>query len=223
MLLSARGLSATRSADDGPATVFSGLDLDVASGTLTDVTGPSGAGKTTLLLALARLLPGARGELTLDGVSASAIDARTWRARVAYLPQRPTLVPGTVCDNMTLPWRLKVRAGTAGPTMAALREALDGVSLHDIALDRDVARLSVGQASRIALLRTILTAPEALLLDEPDASLDDESAAQVALMTARFVRDGGAVVRVRHARTDVAADRRFRLAAGHLAEVAGHE
>ncbi len=219
MLLTARGLSATRAGDDGPASVFAGIDLDIESGTLTDVVGPSGSGKTTLLLALARLLPGTQGELTLDGAPAASVDAREWRTRVAYLPQRPSLTPGTVAGNLLAPWRLKARSGRTAPSAEALRAALDGVGLADVALDRDVARLSVGQAARIAVLRALLTRPALLLLDEPDASLDDESAAQVAHMTDAFVAGGGAVVRVRHARFDENADRRFTLRGGRLEAV----
>ncbi|MDP2232316.1 MAG: ABC transporter ATP-binding protein, partial [Actinomycetota bacterium] len=77
----------------------------------------------------------------------------------------------------------------------------------------------VGQAARIALLRTVLTGPLVLLLDEPDANLDDASAEQVARMTAAFVAVGGAVVRVRHQRTDALATQRYRLADGRLSEV----
>jgi putative ABC transport system ATP-binding protein len=219
VLLTARGLTATRPGDDGPLVVFSDVDLDVAAGTLTDIVGPSGSGKTTLLLALARLLPDARGELALEGQPASGVDPLTWRMRVAYLPQRASLAPGTVAENLLLPWGLKARKGVEPPTSEALRAALDGVSLGDVALDRDVARLSVGQAARIAALRVILTRPRCLLLDEPDANLDDESAAQVARLTESFVSDGGAVVRVRHARVDERADARFSLRDGRLSAV----
>lgn len=223
MLLHARGLAAKRPGDDGPCEVFADLELQVAAGTLTDVVGPSGSGKTTLLLALARLLGDASGELTLDGVDAAVIDPEVWRTRVAYLPQRASLVPGTVGENLTLPWRLKVRAGQAPPVASHLRRALDGVGLDDVALDRDISRLSVGQAARIALLRTLLTGPAVVLLDEPDASLDDASASQVSRMTSSFVENGGAVVRVRHARTDAAADRRYRLDRGRLTELTGRD
>jgi putative ABC transport system ATP-binding protein len=216
--LEARGLTVDRQADTGPLRVLDAIDLAAEAGTLTDVVGPSGSGKTTLLLGLARLLPGVTGELLLAGESASAIEPRIWRMRVAYLPQRSALVPGTVGHNLTLPWRLKVRAGGERPADEALRSALDRVHLSDVALDREVSRLSEGQAARIALLRTVLTRPDVLLLDEPDASLDEESAEQVGLLTREFVDSGGAVVRVRHHRSDGRADRRLRLAAGHLSE-----
>jgi putative ABC transport system ATP-binding protein len=217
--MTARGLSAERPGDDGPVAVFAGIDLDIEAGTLTDVVGPSGSGKTTLLLALARLLPGATGDLDLDGADAASVDARAWRAKVAYLPQRASLSPGTVAENLLAPWSLKVRAGVAPPSTDELRAALDGVGLQAIALGRDVSRLSVGQAARIAVLRVLLTRPALLLLDEPDASLDEESASQVSRMTEAFVAEGGAVVRVRHARVDERADRRFSLDGGRLEAV----
>ncbi len=223
LLLRARGLTATRPSDAASAAVFADLDLDVAAGTLTDVSGPSGSGKTTLLLALARLLPDVTGELYLDDVIAAEVDPRMWRSRVAYLPQRALLAPGTVHSNLVQPWTLRIRSGVTPPSEGELRAALDGVGLDGIGLDRAAARLSVGQAARVALLRVVLTAPACVLLDEPDASLDDESAKQVASMTARFVGSGGAVVRVRHARVDANADRRMRLADGRLTEVTGRD
>ena len=93
--------------------------------------------------------------------------------------------------------------------------ALDRVVL-DAALDRDAARLSVGQQARVALVRTLLTHPRVLLLDEPDAALDELSAAAVSELTREFADKGGAVVRVRHHRSDDIADRRLRLAGGTL-------
>jgi putative ABC transport system ATP-binding protein len=219
-VLAAHSLTVGRRADAGLLRVLDGVDLTVAGGELIDVVGPSGSGKTTLLLSLARLLPGVEGTLELDGEPAASIDARDWRVRVAYLPQRSSLLPGSVADNLTLPWRLKVRAGVAAPTAEALRAALDRVRLADVALDRDVERLSEGQAARVALLRTVLTAPRVLLLDEPDAALDSESAGEVGRLTREFADAGGAVVRVRHHVADGLANRRLHLADGHLSEVA---
>ena len=222
-LLEARNLSVVRPGDGGPVTVLDGVDFSVEAGTLTEVTGPSGSGKTTLLLALARLLPGATGELAIDGAPAVAIPPQVWRTHVALLPQRAALVPGTVADNLRLPWSLHARAHETAPDDGALRTALHGVGLAEVALDRDVSRLSVGQAARIALLRTVLTRPRVLLLDEPDASLDDASAAEVACVTAGFVADGGAVVRVSHVRADATATVRYCLEGGTLTNLAAPE
>ncbi|HEY3316794.1 MAG TPA: ATP-binding cassette domain-containing protein [Coriobacteriia bacterium] len=220
MLLEARDLSATRTTESGTHVVLDGVDLGVEAGTLTDVVGPSGSGKTTLLLALARLLPGATGVLELDGVAAERIPPQRWRRDVALLPQVPALVPGSVGDNLLLPWRLRVRSHETPPSAEVLARALADVGLADVGLERDPSRLSVGQIARVALLRVLLTRPRVLLADEPDAALDDVSAAQVTRMTEAFVAEGGAVVRVRHLRLDERADRRFRLEGGKLSEVA---
>jgi putative ABC transport system ATP-binding protein len=218
--LDARALTVSRRVDAGLIRVLDGVDLALEAGTLTDIVGPSGSGKSTLLLALARLLPGVEGRLALEGQPADEIDPRVWRMRVAYLPQRNALQPGTVASNLTLPWRLKIRAGIEPPDETALRAALDRVHLADVALDRDVARLSEGQAARITFVRTLLTGPHVLLLDEPDAALDAESSAEVGSATREFADAGGSVVRVRHHVADGLADRRLRLEHGHLAEVA---
>ncbi len=199
--------------------MLDGISVSVATGDLIDVTGPSGAGKTTLLRAFARLLPNASCALALDDVPAADIPPREWRTRVALLPQVTSLQQGTIRQNLLLPWTLAIRTAESPPDDAQLTASLEGIGLGDLALDRDTARLSVGQAARISLLRVVLTRPEVLLLDEPDANLDDDSAAQVATLTQRFVADGGAVVRVRHLRRDGAATRRVRIESGSLVEV----
>ena len=199
--------------------VLDGVRFTVGPGEVVDITGPSGSGKSTLLRALARLLPGAEGRMWLGDVSADDIVPTVWRTRVAMVPQTTAIVPGTVRDNLLLPWTLKVREGVGHPDDGALVSALTSVGLGDVTLARDAARLSVGQASRIALLRVTLTEPEVLLLDEPDASLDDESAAQVAAATTAAALRDIAIVRVRHRGADSVVARRLRLAAGRLSEV----
>jgi putative ABC transport system ATP-binding protein len=220
VLLSAEGLGYTARGDTGPHVVLDRVSVALDSGEIVDVTGPSGAGKTTLLRALARLLPDVTGSLALSGRPADEFAPPEWRRRVTLLPQTTALMPGTVRDNLLLPWSLKVRSGDRPPPDGSLEQALRDVGLAEIALTRDASRLSVGQAARVALLRVVLAAPAVLLLDEPEANLDDESAAQVAVLTERFAASGGAVVRVRHQRGGVAASRTLQLAGGHLTEVA---
>jgi putative ABC transport system ATP-binding protein len=219
VLLTARGLTYARpDAGDAPP-VLAGVDLDVASGEVVEIGGPSGAGKSTLVLALARLLHGATGSLALDGVDGATMAPERWRAAVSLLPQKPTLPAGTVAAAVAAPWALKVRHGLTQPDPAAVRAALDGVGLAEIELDRDVARLSVGQVARVAFVRLALTGPRVILLDEPDAALDDPSAELVGTAARRFADAGGAVVRIRHRSGGPAADRRLALREGALHEV----
>jgi len=203
--------------ESGPARILDGVELAVACGEIVDVVGPSGCGKTTLLRALARLLPGAHAELFLGGIPAELISPGAWRSQVALLPQKPAIVVGDVRTNLLLPWTLAAHRANPRPDDAALIAALALVGLGELGLDRDGARMSVGQAARIALVRVVLTEPRVLLLDEPDAALDEASMIAVAHLTQDFARRGGAVVRVRHHRTDGLAARRLHLSGGRLA------
>jgi putative ABC transport system ATP-binding protein len=219
-LLEARELRAVLPGDTGQLTVLDGVALSVRAGEIVDVVGPSGSGKSTLLRALARLLPGATGTLSLDGVPAEKVAPSQWREAVALLPQKPAIVAGSVADNLLFPWRLAVRKQHPAPSSTQLAEGLARLGV-EAALDRDAARLSVGQAARIAFLRTLLTGPRVLLLDEPDAALDDAAADAVAAAITAFAA-AGAVIRVRHHRSDGIATSRLRLEGGHLtAEAAG--
>jgi putative ABC transport system ATP-binding protein len=220
-VLSASAVTAVVTGDSGDVRVLDGIALSVVAGEIVDVVGLSGCGKTTLLRALARLLPGATGTLALGGVSAQEISPHQWRAAVALLPQKPAMVDGSVRENLLLPWTLKVRADQVPPRDQDLRQELDGLHLGDVALERDTDRLSVGQQARVALLRVLLTKPQVLLLDEPDANLDDASAAQVTAATAAFAAAGGAVVRVRHQRSDELASRRLAMCDGRLQPAVG--
>lgn len=219
-VLEARDLVFSRAVDGRQIRVLDGVSLTLVAGDVVELRGPSGVGKTTLLRALARLLPGMGGELSLGGEPASEISAQIWRTRVALLPQRATLGAGTVAHNLAFPFTLAVRERMMPPTAEDFRAALDGVGLDDVSLERDVRQLSVGQAARVALLRVLLTRPKVLLLDEPDASLDDVSAALLADATARFASAGGVLVRVSHLRADAEATRRLTLARGRIEEAA---
>lgn len=199
--------------------LLDGVSLSVARGELVDVTGTSGSGKSTLLRALARLLPGCTGTLLLDGTPAGNIAPTRWRSRVALVPQKAVMRSGTVSDNLLHAWRLKIRTGQAPPSGAALRLALDSVGLHEVELEHEATRLSVGQTARIALLRSSLTCPDVLLLDEPDANLDAESAESVSQVITRFLAEGGAVLRVCHFGSRLTPARRLRLQQGALTEV----
>ncbi|MBI5232338.1 MAG: ATP-binding cassette domain-containing protein [Coriobacteriales bacterium] len=221
----ALGLTVTLSGDAGPVRVLDGVSVDVREGDVVDIVGPSGAGKSTLLRVLARLMPGAEGELLLSGGrSAAEVAPSQWRQLVSLVTQKPAILPGTVRGNLQVPWRFKARRGTTVVDDLELRAELDAVGLADVSLDRDAARLSVGQEARIALARTLVTRPEVLLLDEVDAGLDDDSARLVSLRVAEFVRSDPdtpprAVIRVRHRGSDGVATRRLRLVGGQLEEV----
>lgn len=181
-----------------------------------NLVGPSGSGKSTLLRACALMIERDSGTLFLDSVSSEEFSPQTWRKQVCLVPQKPALIPGTVKDNLLLPWKLRIHEKEKPPSSAVLIRFMEHARLFDIELERDVAQLSGGQAARIALLRVFVTKPRVLLLDEVDAALDDESSAAISSMTRELVREGMCCLRVRHRTSDGIEEGTFSLAEGTL-------
>jgi putative ABC transport system ATP-binding protein len=208
--LSAKGLSFT--VDDAP--IVRDVDLDVAAGETVTVVGPSGAGKSTLLRLLCRLDEPTEGTVYLDGTDYRTIDPTALRARVGLVPQAPALRSGTVRDNVTIGPRL--RDEPVAPDR--VETLLDRVDLAGYA-DRSVTDLSGGEAQRVAIARTLMMDPEVLLLDEPTASLDPESQAEIeALLRALLADSDRTVVLVTHdqAQVDRVADRVVEFVDGQI-------
>lgn len=214
-LLAANGLTVVLPGDAGYVSILDGVSLQVEPGEIVDVLGASGSGKTTLLRVLARVLPGATGELALEGTPSRAIDAASWRKKVALVPQKPALADASIRENLLLPWRLSARRRETPPADETLSDGLARLGV-EASLDRPVSRLSVGQVARVAFLRTLLTSPRVLLLDEPDAALDDASAEALASLVKDFAEQGNAVVRARHGRSDGRGARQVRITGGRL-------
>jgi putative thiamine transport system ATP-binding protein len=150
--------------------VLLALDLEVPPGEIVTVMGPSGAGKSSLLAYLTGTLDrgiAAAGRVLLDGRDVTRLP--TEQRRIGLLFQDALLFP-----HLSLAGNLTIALPPGGSRQerrrraeAALAEAgLDGFA------DRDPATLSGGERTRVALLRTLLAQPQALLLDEPFAKLD---------------------------------------------------
>lgn len=153
------------------APLFAPLTLTVPPGQVTVVMGPSGIGKSTLLAHIAGVLGpdwSARGRVTLDGRDLAGVPAE--RRRVGLMFQDALLFPHlSVGANLAFGLAPGVRGRAA--RRAAVEEALRQAGLAGMA-DRDPASLSGGQSARVALMRTLLARPRALLLDEPFSRLD---------------------------------------------------
>jgi ATP-binding cassette subfamily C protein CydCD len=144
--------------------------LELTPGRLVGIVGPSGCGKSTLIGVLRGALPCSGGTVRVGGVDLAEVDPRAWLTRVAWLPQRPRLVAGSVAANV----RLGAPSAGEDEVRRALRRAAADIDPRLI-LGEDGAGVSAGQRQRIALARAFLRAErgaDLVLLDEPTAHLD---------------------------------------------------
>ncbi len=193
--------------------VLDGFDLDVPRGLITALLGPSGAGKSTVLQLLLRLYDVDRGTVTFDDVDIRGLRLDTLRRRIGFVPQDPWLLDATIAENIAFGQPGVTRhAVIAAARDAHVDEFVDDLPLgYDTVLGEGAVRLSGGQRRRIALARAAVSDAPLLLLDEPTASLDHESAALVRTAIRRSSR-GRTVLVVTHDRDLAAiADRTERL------------
>lgn len=154
-----------------PLDLLLGINGDIEAGSVTALIGPSGAGKSTLLALCNGLDSPTEGQITAFEQPLSAWDMQALRRKVGLVFQTPTMLPGTVEDNL----RAAARVAAPEKQQAPLSEYLESVSLPQSLLKRDADELSGGQQQRVALARTLIAEPEVLLLDEVTSALDVSS------------------------------------------------
>lgn len=201
--------------------VLSNVDLDLPPRSRTALVGPSGAGKTTLAQLLLGFTQPDAGRVLIDGIDLAELDLDSWRDRVAYVPERPWLLPGTVAEN--------VRLGRPAASDADVRLALTQAQAQDFVrrlphgidtpLGEDGARLSGGERLRLALARAFLADAAVVILDEPTSQLDRASEAAVLTALDELAR-GRTVLTITHREAPLALhDRVVRLAGGQLLDL----
>ncbi|OZC60018.1 thiol reductant ABC exporter subunit CydD [Rhodococcus sp. 06-470-2] len=199
------GLTVASRDGDAPAQ----LSALCRPGTITVLTGPNGSGKSTALHAVLGLTTPTSGAVLVGGVPVVDLDLDRWWAQVAWLPQRPILLPGTLHENVTLHGMPDAAALDAACRAsgfdAVLREHPNGWNTR---VGQGGVGLSLGELQRLALTRTFVSAAPVMVLDEPTAHLDAASERTV-LQALRDAADRGVtVVMVGHRRSVLhAADR----------------
>lgn len=168
-------------------------------GTVTAVIGPSGAGKSTLLSLLAGAEEPLSGSVRLDGAEVSQ-QTGEFGARIGFLPQQVELFTGTVKDNIA---RMRQDADDEAVIAAAQAAGVHELVLrlpegYNTLIGKDGVHLSAGQKQRIGLARALFGKVQLLLLDEPNAHLDEpgERALQQAIQGVKA--QGGTVFIISH-------------------------
>jgi polar amino acid transport system ATP-binding protein len=217
-LIAARGLTKAY----GAIHALNGVDLSVARGEVIVIIGPSGSGKSTLIRCLNGLEQADAGEIRIDGSPVKQHSPRMWRVvrqRIGMVFQDYTLFPHmTVLRNIMF---APVRSGRRTPA-AARDEAfrlLERVGLREKA-EAFPAHLSGGQLQRVAIVRALAMAPDAILFDEPTSALDPEMIREVLDVIRDLSQRGMTMVVVSHEMgfAREAADRVIFMDAGRIVE-----
>ncbi|WP_405487450.1 ABC transporter ATP-binding protein [Streptomyces sp. NBC_00096] len=176
---------------DGRLTALDAVRLEVPSGTLTAVIGPSGSGKSSLLAVAATLVTPDAGRVVVAGRDTSRLGAAEKsalrREKIGIVFQQPNLLA-----SLTAAEQLQVMAHLSGRPARAVRgralELLDAVGLADKAGKRP-HELSGGQRQRINIARALMNEPAVLLVDEPTSALDHERGAAVLDLLVTLTRE----------------------------------
>jgi thiol reductant ABC exporter CydD subunit/thiol reductant ABC exporter CydC subunit len=199
---------------------LSDLTLELRSGQLTALVGESGAGKSTLAYLLLGFLQPQSGTLCLAGDGCCDLSPQDWRSLIAWVPQQPYLFQDTIAAN--------IRLGKPDATLAEVIEAARLAGLddfvqslpqgYDTRVGDQGARLSGGQAQRLALARACLKNAPIWILDEPTAQLDPALEMELAATIATLCRDRIALLIAHRPASLRHADRVIVLAHGRVVE-----
>ena len=198
--------------------ILEGLSAEFKDGQVIAIAGHSGAGKTTLLRCILGIAQGMLGEVKINNQDISLFGRDALGGMVGYLPQDIELMDGSIADNIA-------RFGEVNSE--AVIEAAQKVGIHQMILrmprgyDTTIGEaggmLSGGQRQRLALARAIYGNPQLLVLDEPNANMDEQGTAAL-VTTLNLMKSAGALIfMVAHDRNLLAtADRLVVLAKGKM-------
>lgn len=155
-------------------TLLGPISFHLFEGSQTALVGPSGAGKTSLINAILGFLP-YQGSIKINGIELSELNKKQWYQEINWVGQNPTLVHGTIEENITLgKQEITKEQLDSASKQAFANEFIDDLGYQHAISDRS-GGLSVGQAQRLALARALLQQGRLWILDEPTASLDVKS------------------------------------------------
>ena len=169
--------------------IWRGLDVALSAGDRAALVGPSGTGKSLLLRTLCGLDHPEEGTVRFRGDLVPGTGAPSFRARVLYVQQQPVLVPGSVADNLALPLRFAVHRGRGRPDGRSA-DLFTRLGKPREFPGQRASVLSGGEAQLVGLVRAILLDPDVLLLDEPTAHLDQETARRVEALVLEWLAGG---------------------------------
>lgn len=199
------------------------LHFSLAPGEVLGIIGPSGAGKSALAKLLAGLWPATRGAVRLDGADLCQQNKAVSGKYIGYLPQEITLFPGTIADNIARfdpdadPENI-IRAAQLAQVHELILQQPQG---YETLTGADGTGLSGGQRQRIALARALYGLPALIILDEPNAALDDAGLSGLILAINTLKKQGKTIVLITHHKPLLSVTDKLLLLAGGRMQLFG--
>jgi ATP-binding cassette subfamily C exporter for protease/lipase len=196
-------------AEGRQAPILKNISLGVMPGTVTAVLGPSGSGKSTLARVMVGIWPQVAGEVLLDDRPLSGWSRTELGPHIGYLPQDIELFEGTIAENICRFSEVNSDKIIAAARLAGLHDMiLRFPKGYDTPMGEAGNLLSGGQRQRIGLARAVYGEPALIVLDEPNANLDDQGEAALVAALRELKSKGKAVVMITHRTGSImAADR----------------
>lgn len=184
----------------GQAQTLDIQQLSIHAGEKIGIIGPIGAGKSTLLKILAGLYRASSGHVTLDGLDIQHIDRHLLSERLGFCPQQAKLFAGTLRDNLLL--GIDTPDDTHLLAMCQRTGVAEVIARHPQGLDLPIVEggegLSGGQKQLVALTRVILSTPQVWLLDEPTASMDEQTQTRCLAVLREQIKTDHTLILVTH-------------------------
>jgi ATP-binding cassette subfamily B protein/ATP-binding cassette subfamily C protein/ATP-binding cassette subfamily B multidrug efflux pump len=207
----------------GGAPVLQGIDFELAPGRSLALVGATGSGKSTLAGLLLRFHAPLAGTLTLGGVPIGEIDDAAFRHLVAFVPQDPFLLAGTLAENIDFGSGADADAVRQAALRVGLGPLLESLPLGlDTAVGERGASLSAGQRQLVILARALVRNPALLVLDEATASIDSGTEAELQRALERLRGEVSMVMIAHRLSTLREVDEILVLAGGQVQERGSH-
>jgi ATP-binding cassette subfamily C protein CydCD len=230
-LITFSALNFTYPGESQPA--LQNINLEIHAGEHIALVGASGAGKSTLAALLLRLIEPSSGQLTINHTPSTAIPLDRWRKWVTWVPQNPALFQDTLAANLRVarPDATDAELDQAA-RLAHLDQFIQGLPEgFETRIAEEGARLSAGQAQRLALARAFLKDAPILILDEPTSSLDPQQEQSIETSLHALLHDKQTsddrprtIITIAHRLNTVfEADRIIVLERGRIVEVGTHQ
>jgi thiol reductant ABC exporter CydD subunit len=197
------------------------VNLMITPGEHLAITGASGSGKSTLLSLILGFVDVQRGTFRIGGIGVDTLSAADWRKQIAWVPQHPYLIRGSIADNLRVgdpeakPWALLRACELSG-----LSELIDRLPRGmETPVGEGGLTLSAGERQRIALGRAVLRDAPLVLLDEPTAHLDATRESSLRKSLSPWLEDRTVVMAAHRGGVLSQVDRTLTLVGGQLVEV----